>query len=118
MPVHIELKRAYDPRSRDDGVRVLVDRLWPRGLSKAKVHIDAWPKELAPSNELRRWYGHDPKKWLEFKHRYFTELKSHEDELSQLVDQARKQKLTLVYAAKEPRFHNAAALKEYIEAKL
>jgi len=113
----IRVKRVYEPPSNRDGRRVLVDRLWPRGLSKADAKIDYWPKEIAPSTKLRKWYGHDPDKWLEFKRRYFKELKSKSDALQALLDYVRTGKVTFVYGSKEQRLNNVAALKEYLEAR-
>jgi uncharacterized protein YeaO (DUF488 family) len=114
----IKLKRAYDPLSRDDGKRILIDRLWPRGLKKEKALVDEWMKDLAPSRELRVWFGHDPKKWTEFKKRFFLELKEQKDLLEKLSQMGRKGTVTLLYGSKEEKFNNAVALKEYIETKL
>ncbi len=113
----IRVKRVYEPPSNRDGRRVLVDRLWPRGLSKADAKIDYWPKEIAPSTELRKWYGHEPEKWPEFKRRYFKELKSKSDAVQALLDYVRAGKVTFVYGSKEQRINNVAALKEYLEAR-
>ena len=113
----IRVKRVYEPPAKRDGRRVLVDRLWPRGLSKADAKIDHWPKEIAPSTELRKWYGHDPDKWPEFKRRYFKELQSKSDAVQALLDYIRTGKVTLVYGSKEQRLNNVAALKEYLEAR-
>lgn len=115
--MEIQLKRAYDTPSKGDGFRALVDHLWPRGLLKDNAKIDAWVKDVSPSDELRMWFHHDPQKWQEFKYRYFQELDKHRTELAQLVEKARKGTLTLVFSAKNTRFNNAAALKEYIEKK-
>jgi uncharacterized protein YeaO (DUF488 family) len=112
----IKIKRAYDSPSDDDGYRILVDRLWPRGISKEKAKLDFWPKELAPSTELRRWYGHDPEKWAEFKSRYFAELDGKPELVDELLDYVGKGKVTLVYSSKEQRLNNAIALKEYVES--
>ncbi len=116
--MQVQLKRAYDPPNAGDGKRILVDRLWPRGLARADAAIDGWLKELAPSNELRRWFGHDPAKWPEFKRRYFEELaKSHA--LEELLAMARAQsKVTLLFAAKDVEHNNAAALREALMTKL
>ncbi|MGH8127770.1 MAG: DUF488 domain-containing protein [Gammaproteobacteria bacterium] len=111
----IEIKRIYEPASKDDGCRVLVDRLWPRGLSKDKVKIDHWFKDLAPSNELRHWFGHDPDKWKEFQRRYRVELKDNEDAVAPLRDVLKKEKkVTLLFGTKEERYNNAVALAEYL----
>jgi uncharacterized protein YeaO (DUF488 family) len=114
----IQVKRVYDPQSRTDGYRVLVDRLWPRGLSKEKLQLDAWMKELAPSNELRKWFGHEAAKWAEFQRRYFKELKQQPELIAELRKRARGHKLTLLYGSREEVHNNAAALKKYLERKL
>jgi len=111
----IKIKRIYDPPEANDGKRLLVDRLWPRGVAKEKAHIDNWLKELAPSNELRTWFGHDPAKWDEFRHRYKEELKAQDRELTKLRAEAEGETVTLLYAAKDDMHNNAAALKEHIE---
>ena len=111
----IGLKRACAAPEDADGFRVLLDRLWPRGISKARLRLDAWAKELAPSTALRQWFSHDAGKWPEFKERYFAELSSRQEQVARLVDQARTGRMTLVNAAKEDRCNNAVALKEYLE---
>ncbi|MBX5326680.1 MAG: DUF488 domain-containing protein [Candidatus Bathyarchaeia archaeon] len=111
----LKTKRVYDLPDENDGFRILVDRLWPRGLSKEKALVDLWLKDIAPSNELRRWYGHDPEKWKEFKRRYFEELKQKRELVDQIVEKAKKDVVILLYSAKETKFNNATALKEYIE---
>ncbi|WKZ20154.1 MAG: DUF488 domain-containing protein [Candidatus Jettenia sp. CY-1] len=113
----IYLKRAYDAPSKNDGYRVLVDRMWPRGVSKEKAHIHSWLKEIAPSNELRKWFGHDPEKWEEFRNRYYRELENQSEVVEQLVRKAGEGTLTLVFAAKNKSFNNAVALKEYLEKR-
>jgi uncharacterized protein YeaO (DUF488 family) len=110
----ITIKRIYDPPGRGDGKRVLVDRLWPRGLSKDTAHVDEWLKELAPSNELRTWFGHDPGKWDEFRTRYIQELENHKDLVERLHAEAEKETVTLLYAAKDTEHNNAVVLKELI----
>ncbi len=110
----LNLKRVYEQPSSKDGVRILVDRLWPRGLSKEKVKIDHWMKNISPSSELRKWYNHDPKKWNEFKERYFSELNSNIDMLNSLIEVVKNNKSTLVYSSKEEEFNNAVALKEFL----
>ena len=112
----ISIKRVYDPVEDDDGLRILVDRLWPRGISKETASLERWAKELSPSNELRKWYGHDPDEWPEFKRRYFGELDNNLDEVMNLVDMIAGQNVTLVYSSKA-RWNNALALKEYLETK-
>jgi uncharacterized protein YeaO (DUF488 family) len=114
----IDVKRAYDPPARSDGYRVLVDRIWPRGVTKEDLKIDAWLKEVAPSTALRKWFGHDPKKWEEFRRRYARELEPHAAALEQLVERARAGHVTLVFAAKDTEHNNAVALREHLEARL
>jgi uncharacterized protein YeaO (DUF488 family) len=113
----IKMKRVYDPVSPEDGKRLLVDRLWPRGLTKEKARVDEWMKELAPSNELRTWYSHDPAKWEEFRKRYIAELRG-KPELKELMDrirsEARKGTITLLFSSKEVEHGNAAVLKELL----
>ena len=111
----LEIKRVYTEPAKEDGQRILVDRLWPRGISKEKAQIDLWLKDIAPSNELRKWFAHEPSKWKEFKEKYFKELKSNPDVVKTLSEQLNKNKVTLVFSAKEERFNNAVALKEFIE---
>lgn len=111
----ISLKRAYEPAARSDGCRILVERLWPRGVSKAKAKIDFWSKDTAPSTELRRWFDHDPDKWTEFKRRYFRELRGRRDALEPLLERVDEGAVTFVYASKEERFNAAVALKEFVE---
>ena len=113
----IKIKRIYDAPKPDDGVRILVDRLWPRGLSKEKAKVDLWLKEIAPSNELRKWYGHDPKKWTEFRKRYFDDLDIKRELVNQIVQKMKVEDVTLLYSSKEEKLNNAVALKEYIEKK-
>ena len=114
--MEIKIKRAYEKPSNADGYRILVDRLWPRGISKEKAKVDIWPKELSPSTELRHWYGHDPKKWPEFKSRYFAELENNPELINELLEYVRKGVVTFVYSSKEQRLNNAVALKEYVES--
>ena len=113
--MEIKIKRAFESPEDTYGYRILVDRLWPRGISKEKAKIDFWPKEIAPSTELRRWYGHDPEKWSEFKSRYFAELDGNRELLNELLDYVSKGTVTFVYSSKEQRLNNAVALKEYVE---
>lgn len=110
----IRLKRAYDPPARSDGMRVLVDRVWPRGVSKEEAQIDLWAKEIAPSTELRKWFGHDPEKWDEFQRRYAKELKQGPEKLEPIVEKARAGRVTLVYGTREAEHNNAVALKSYL----
>jgi len=113
----IAVKRVYEPPAADDGLRVLIDRLWPRGLSKAAASVDLWAKELSPSNALRKWYGHEPTKWPEFKRRYRAELAQSADALKALATQAARRKVTLLFGSKEPRLNNAYALKEILRSR-
>ncbi|HEV2166236.1 MAG TPA: DUF488 domain-containing protein [Thermoplasmata archaeon] len=111
----IRIKRAYEPASRDDGVRVLIDRLWPRGVTKEAARIDVWRKELAPSPDLRTWFDHDPVRYPRFRERYRKELLGRRDELASLIIDAERGPLTLIYAAKDSQHCNAAVLKELLE---
>lgn len=111
----ISLKRVYDRPAPGDGTRILVERLWPRGLTKDKAAIDHWAKDISPSPELRRWYGHDPAKWPEFQTRYRKELEEKEDELSALAEKCRAAKVTFVFAAKDEKRCSAAVLKTFLE---
>jgi uncharacterized protein YeaO (DUF488 family) len=114
----ITLKRAYDPLSRADGTRVLVERLWPRGVSKAKLHLDAWLKDVAPSTELRKWFSHDPDKWDEFRKRYWRELSAKPETWKPLVAAARRGRVTLMYSSHDTEHNNAVALLEYLKKKM
>ena len=114
----IKLKRIYDKASKEDGLRILVDRLWPRGVAKTDALVDIWLKGIAPSNELRKWFNHDPEKWDEFKSRYFSELHKNSELVADLIESAKKGPITLIFSTKETRFNNATALKEYLERKL
>lgn len=112
----IHLKRAYDPASADDGYRILVERLWPRGLTKDKAAVDLWLKEIAPSPELRKWFAHDPEKWNEFSRRYRKELGENTESISQLSQILKKEvKVTFVYAARDTEHNSALLLKNYLE---
>lgn len=110
----IAIKRVYEKAEKGDGFRVLVDRLWPRGLRKEDARIDLWLKEVAPSDALRKWYAHDPEKWPEFRKRYFAELEGKRDAAAQLREGAERGAMTLLYASKEERLNNAAALREFL----
>ena len=114
----IKLKRVYEKPSAYDGIRILVERLWPRGLKKEEAHVDEWLRDAAPSNELRKWYGHDPAKWSQFKEKYWKELATNRDKVAKLAKECRGKRVTFVFAAKEQQYNNAAALKEYIEKQL
>lgn len=111
----LNIKRAYDAPSADDGTRILVDRLWPRGLAKAKAKIAEWDKDLAPSTELRKWFGHDPDRWPQFRRRYQAELKPQRPRLQELATRAAKTRLTLLFGAKDAEHNNAVVLREEIE---
>ena len=111
----IRTKRVYDKPDSNDGFRILVDRLWPRGLSKDKSKIDLWLKDIAPSSELRKWFAHDTEKWLELKEQYFRELNNKHDLIELIYNNTKLSTVTLLYGAKDERFNNAVALKEYIE---
>ncbi len=113
----IRLKRVYDPPEDADGARFLVERLWPRGVSKEAARLDGWLKDAAPSNELRSWYSHDPSKWDEFKKRYFRELEKERTALQPVREAAKRGTVTFVFAAKDPDLSNARALKEFLEHK-
>ena len=110
----IHTKRIYDSAARSDGRRILIDRLWPRGLSKAAAKVDFWAKSVAPSTELRRWYGHEPAKWQEFRRRYFAELDANPAGVAELRAQLGTGAVTLLYSSKETRLNNASALCEYL----
>ena len=114
----IFLKRAYEHADSDGGLRFLVDRLWPRGVDKKWLNVEEWIKEVAPSAELRSWFNHDPKKWKQFKHRYFTELEKKPEAWKPLVEAAKKCDVTFVYAARDTEHNNAVALKEYVMKQL
>jgi uncharacterized protein YeaO (DUF488 family) len=111
---NIRLKRAYEAPSSGDGVRVLVDRLWPRGISKQNAALDRWIKEIAPSTELRQWFAHDPDRWKEFRKRYAEELGLHKDLLTELRSIARRKPLTLVYSARDEQHNDAVVLRDVL----
>lgn len=113
MAIHV--KRIYEPPEPKDGFRILVDRLWPRGISKSAAHIDLWHKDAAPSTELRKWFAHDPSKWTEFQERYLAELAHNPDALNVLVEHARRGDMTLLYGAKDETHNHAVVLKAHVE---
>jgi len=117
MPM-IGAKRAYDRVLRTDGRRFLVERLWPRGISKAKLSVEAWLKEVAPSTDLRQWFGHDPEKWDEFRRRYRPHLDPHPETWQSIVAAGRRGPVTLIYSAHDTEHNNAIVLREYLKAKL
>jgi len=114
----IQARRVYEPAATDDGIRVLVERLWPRGLRKDAFKMDEWLKDVAPSTELRRWFSHDPARWDEFRRRYFEELDAHRAVWEPLVEAARRGTLTLLYSSHDTQHNNAVALREYLDAQL
>lgn len=111
----IECKRAYDDINKNDGYRVLVDRVWPRGIKKEALELDDWIKDLAPSTELRKWFGHDPERWQTFSKRYRKELEEQQETLKALVKNAGKKRITLIYSAKDREHNNAIVLKAVLE---
>jgi uncharacterized protein YeaO (DUF488 family) len=113
--MQIYVKRAYEEPSENDGCRVLVDRVWPRGVTRQRLQLDAWMKELAPGSTLRKWFAHDPGKWRQFKRRYFAELDERPEEVDRLLEMLATGRVTLVYSARNEEFNNAIALKEYLE---
>lgn len=113
----IQLKRVYEPPAADDGERILVERLWPRGLSKERAAVDVWLKEVAPSPGLRRWFGHDPDRWEEFRRRYWEELGHNPDAVKVLKQKARRGTVTLVYAARDQEHNGALALQQFLKRR-
>jgi uncharacterized protein YeaO (DUF488 family) len=111
---HIKLKRAYESPAADDGTRILIDRLWPRGVRKADAAIDEWMKDIAPSTALRKWFGHDPDRWQEFRRRYHSEIREHRDLLDRLRTLAQHGPITLVFAAHDEAHNDAVVLKDLI----
>lgn len=111
----LRIQRAYEPPAKENGTRILVERLWPRGLTKERAKIDLWLKELAPSAALRQWFGHDPAKWREFCKRYERELASHRELVAQLASQAESGRVTLVFAARDATHNSALVLKQVLE---
>ena len=111
--MNIQLKRVYEKPDRKDGFRILVDRLWPRGMTKEKAAVDLWLKDIAPSTELRKWFGHDPEKWKEFKKKYLKELKENNEAVSVLREHLKKGPVTLLYASKDEVHNEAEVLKDY-----
>lgn len=110
----LKIKRVYEKPDKADGIRILIDRIWPRGMTKEKAAIDLWLKEIAPTTELRKWFGHDPEKWKEFKKRYKKELKDNTDAVDQVKQQLKKGNITLVYSAKDEAHNQAVVLQEYL----
>jgi uncharacterized protein YeaO (DUF488 family) len=116
MRASIKLKWVYEPPAAEDGKRILVDRLWPRGMSKEKLDIVYWAKNVSPSNDLRKWYGHDPAKWEEFRDRYFAELSANPDGVRELLAYLKEGPVSFLYSSKEHRINNAVALRDYLAA--
>jgi uncharacterized protein YeaO (DUF488 family) len=114
----IQIKRVYDPLAPEDGARFLVDRLWPRGVKKEALRVDGWLKEVAPSDVLRRWFGHDPTKWAEFQRRYSSELAARPEAWQPILKAARRGNVTLLYGAHDRQHNNAVALKAYLEERM
>ena len=114
----IKVERIYSNPEGNSTYRILVDRLWPRGLGKSKVKVDLWQKDIAPSNSLRKWFSHDERKWDEFKDRYFNELEKNSELVNTIIDIAKKEPITLLYGSKEEKFNNAVALRQYLEQKI
>jgi uncharacterized protein YeaO (DUF488 family) len=110
----IQIKRVYDPINNSDGTRLLVERLWPRGVKKASLEIKAWLKDVAPSGELRKWFSHDPAKWNEFRNRYFMELETNPDAWQPIIEAARHGTVTLIYSSHDTEHNNAVALEEFL----
>ena len=113
--MNIRIKRVYEQPDSSDGVRILVDRLWPRGLTKEKAAVDLWLKEIAPSTELRKWFGHDPDKWKSFRGRYETEIRHNDDLVKVLKGKAKRRTVTLVYGARDEEHNEALVLKQFLE---
>ena len=113
----IQIRRAYAPPGRDDGYRLLVDRVWPRGVSKKDLKVDEWRKEIAPSTRLRQWFRHDPARWKKFQQRYFTELDRKQEVIRDLAKRAHHGRVTLVYGARDPDHNQAVALRAYLRAR-
>lgn len=114
--MNTKIKRVYERPDKEDGVRILVDRLWPRGLTKAKASVDLWLKDVAPSTELRKWFGHDPAKWTEFKTRYRAELRENDEQVKLLKAEIAKGTVTLVYGAKDEEHNEAVVLQEFLSS--
>lgn len=114
----IKVKRVYDEAEPSDGSRLLIDRIWPRGVKKNTLALDGWLKEVAPSDRLRKWFDHDPRKWKEFRRRYFAELRAKSETWTPMLERTRESIVTLLYGARDPEHNNAAALKDFLTARL
>lgn len=112
--MNLRIKRVYEPLDKGDGKRILVDRLWPRGMAKAKAGVDLWLKEIAPSTQLRKWFGHDPGKWAEFKKRYRAELEENDEQAALLKEEIKKGTVTLLYGARDEEHNEAIVLREFL----
>jgi uncharacterized protein YeaO (DUF488 family) len=113
--MNIKIKRVYEPPAGDDGIRILVDRLWPRGLTKEKAAVDLWLKEIAPSTELRKWFGHDPEKWKRFQRRYETQIRRNDELIELLKEKAKQGTVTLLYGTRDEKHNEALVLKRFLE---
>ncbi len=111
---HVKLKRAYEPPASDDGTRILIDRLWPRGVKKTNAAIDEWMREIAPSTALRKWFGHDPARWPEFQRRYRSEIRQHPEQFDRLRSLAEQRRITLVFSAHDEAHNDAVVLKQLL----
>lgn len=117
-PIRIRLRRIYDPPAEGEGLRILVDRIWPRGVSKERARVDLWLRDVAPSDDLRRWFGHDPARWEEFQARYRQELEADPVRLAPLLEAVRRGPVTLLYSARDEHHNQAVALKAIVEERL
>jgi uncharacterized protein YeaO (DUF488 family) len=115
--MNLRIKRVYEPPDKGDGKRILVDRLWPRGMAKAKAGVDLWLKEIAPSTELRKWFGHDPGKWAEFKKRYRAELEENDEQAALLKEEIKKGTVTLLYGARDEEHNDAVVLLDFLRGQ-
>lgn len=118
MSATIKLKWVYEPTAAEDGKRILVDRLWPRGMTKERLNVVYWAKSVSPSNDLRKWYGHDPERWEEFRDRYYRELQANPEGLNELLSYFGTGTVTFLYSSKEHRINNAVALRDYVRPLL
>ena len=116
MALDLRIKRVYDPAEPGDGYRILVDRLWPRGVSRERARLDEWARDLAPSSELRKWFNHDPKRFAEFRERYREELRGHADEIDEIRDRASHGPVTIVYGARDKEHNDAVVIAELVRA--
>jgi uncharacterized protein YeaO (DUF488 family) len=114
----IKVKRVYEPASPDDGIRILVERLWPRGIARDELDFDTWFKDVAPSEGLRRWFGHEPRKWHAFRQRYFVELDSNPEAWERILRASRRGRVTLIYSSRDTEHNNAVALRDYLQLKM